>query len=354
MGAYESLLRPLVFMLEPEKAQALAEWALRRRWLWRLLSWHYDYADPRLRVRAAGLEFPSPVGLAAGYDKQCQSLDSLLALGFGYVVGGTVLREPHPGNPRPRVMRLPKEHALVNALGFPSVGVDAARRTLEGLQQQGNLRSKPLLVSIAGLSVDDFVACHAALEPLADALELNISSPTTQGLRIFQEPDTLARLLSALSARRRKPLFVKLPPYADAPSRQQFLALARLCATQGVNGITVANTRPIEAPQLAMGRGGLSGRPLLEDTLLMVVDARAAVGQKTAINACGGIYTARDTLRALRAGADTVQLLTAFVYHGPSVAGRINRGLVKLMEERGRPSLADLIAGPDDGPAPRA
>jgi len=343
MGVYESLLRPLVFLLEPERAQSLAEWGLRRRWLWRALAWHYDDADPRLKVRAAGLEFPSPVGLAAGYDKQCQALDSLLNLGFGYVVGGTVTRDTRSGNPKPRVMRLPKEQALINALGFPSVGLDAVCTSIARAHRTGRAAGKPLLVSVAGLSQEDFLECHLRLEPLVDGVELNISSPNTQGLRVFQQPDTLARLLAAANTQRKKPLFIKLPPYVDAPGRDLFLTLVRTCKDQGVSGLTVANTRPVEAPHLAMQRGGLSGRPLLEDTLRMVAEARAQVGNGIAINASGGIFNAQDALRALKAGADTVQLLTAFVYHGPSTARRINRGLARMMEAQGAGSLPQLL-----------
>ncbi|MBI4310813.1 MAG: dihydroorotate dehydrogenase (quinone) [Chloroflexi bacterium] len=342
MGAYETFLRPLVFTLEPERAQALAEWGLRRRRLWRFLTWHYDRTDPRLRVQAAGLDFPSPVGLAAGYDKQCSVLDSLLALGFGYVVGGTVLKDPRPGNPKPRVLRLTRERALVNALGFPSVGMEAAAASLERLRGRLSAPGKPALVSVAGLTQEDFLECHARLEPLVDGVELNISSPNTRGLRVFQEPETLARLLAAVNAQRRKPLFVKLPPSHDPPSHDLFLSLLRVCKAQAVSGLTVANTRPVEAPALAMGRGGLSGPPLLADTLRMVTEARAEVGQGMAINACGGIATAEDALRALRAGADTVQLLTALVYQGPSVARRINRGLARMLDETGRASLGEM------------
>ncbi|MBI4339059.1 MAG: hypothetical protein HY680_03805, partial [Chloroflexi bacterium] len=234
---------------------------------------------------------------------------------------------------------------LINALGFPTQGMANAAQNLERLRARDGARGKPLLVSVAGLSIPDFLRCHAALEPLADAVELNISSPNTQGLQAFQQPDTLRRLLETINSQRRKPLFVKLPPYTDGPGHQLFLQLARSAREHGLSGLTVANTRPVEAPQLAPGRGGLSGRPLLESTLQMVAEARGEVGRGVAINACGGIGTAQDALRALRAGADTVQLLTALVYRGPSVARRINRGLVRLMERHGCASLGELAAG---------
>ena len=344
MGAYERLARPLLFLLPPERAQSLSEWALRRRWLWRLLTPIFDFQDTRLRVAAGGLHFPSPVGLAAGYDKNCELLDSLLRLGFGYAVGGTVVPEPRPGNPRPRLMRLPRQRSLINALGFPSKGMVAAKEGLERLSRAASGTGKPVVVSVAALEMEAFQRCHATLEPHADATELNISSPNTQGIRLFQEPDTFAELVERINAARAKPLFIKLPPYADAGAQEQVLSLVRIAREKGVDGITVANTRPVEAPRLAMGRGGLSGQTLLEDTLRMVNEVRAEAGTSMAIHACGGISTAEDTLRALRAGADTVQLFTGLVYRGPSVARAINKGLVRQMEQQGYASLQEMVA----------
>lgn len=338
------MARPLLFLLPPERAQSLSEWALRRRWLWRLLAPIFDFQDTRLQVAAGGLHFPSPVGLAAGYDKNCEVLDSLLCLGFGYAVGGTVLPEPRPGNPRPRVMRLPKQRSLINALGFPSKGMAAAK---EGLERRGRAASgsgKPVVVSLAALDMDAFQKCHAALEPFADATELNISSPNTQGIRLFQEPDTFAELIERINAARSKPLFIKLPPYADAGVQEQVFSLIHIAMDKGVDGITVSNTRPVEESRLAMGRGGLSGDSLLEDTLRMVKEVRTETGKSMAINACGGISTAEDTLRALRAGADTVQLLTGMVYRGPGVARAINKGLIGRMEQQGYASLREMVA----------
>jgi len=343
MGAYESLLRPLLFKLPPERAKAAAEWLLMRRWLWRLASSYLDYQDPCLRVKAAGLEFPSPVGLAAGYDKDCEFLGTLLDLGFGYVVGGTVLPEPRPGNPRPRLMRLPKQQSIINAMGFPSKGMATARRNLERLRRETHRCPKPIVVSVAGLNLEEFQTCHSILEPLADAMELNISCPNTQGMRTFQEPDTFRALLERINAQRSKPLFVKIPPYTDNPDREYILTLVRIAVEQGVEGITATNTRLVEAPQLAMGQGGLSGRALLEDTVRIVAEVRAEAGSAMAVHACGGIFTAVDALRVLRAGANTVQLLTGLIYRGVGVARSINRGLVRLMQEQGYASLAELV-----------
>jgi dihydroorotate dehydrogenase len=241
-------------------------------------------------------------------------------------------------------MRLPKQRALINALGFPSKGMAAAREGLERLSRDATGSDKPVIVSLAALDMDAFQECHAALEPYADATELNISSPNTQGIRLFQEPEHFAELIDRINAARAKPLFIKLPPYTDSGAQEQVFSLVRIAREKGVDGITVSNTRPVEAPQLAMGRGGLSGQTLLDDTLRMVSAVRAEAGTSIAINACGGISTAEDTLRALRAGADTVQLLTGLVYRGPTVARTINKALVRRMEQQGHASLQEIVA----------
>ena len=352
MAIYTALFRPFLFRLSPERAQALADWFLDRRLLMQALSPYFKYQDPRLRVSAGGLTFPSPVGMAAGYDKDCRFLDGLLSLGFGYVVGGTVTREARAGNPSPRLMRLPDGQSLINALGFPGKGLNAAKTRLESLQDRRGSRLEPVVVSVAGLTIGEFLDCRAALQPLCDAIELNISSPNTQGIRVFQEPQHFRDLLSALNGQHSKPLLVKIPPYTDDEGRERVLALVRIAVEQGVSGITAANTRPVEAPRLAMGQGGLSGRALLEDTLRIVADVRSEVGSDVAVHACGGISTADDALRALKAGADTVQLLTGLIYRGPGVARAVNRGLVKRMEQHAVASLGDLTKT-DAGGAPQ-
>ena len=342
MAIYTALFRPFLFRLSPERAQALADWFLGRRLLMQAMSPYFKCRDPRLRVSAGGLTLPSPVGMAAGYDKDCRFIDGLLSLGFGYVVGGTVTREARAGNPSPRLMRLPERLSLINALGFPGKGLDAAKAQLQRLQDRRGGDVHPVVVSVAGLTIDEFLDCHAALQPLCDAIELNISSPNTQGIRVFQEPQSFRDLLVALNGQRSKPLFVKIPPYTDEEGRERVLALVRIAVEEGVSGITAANTRPVEEPRLAMGQGGLSGRALLEDTLRIVADVRSEVGSDVAVHACGGISTADDTLHALKAGADTVQLLTGLIYQGPAVARAINRGLVKRMDQHAAASLGDL------------
>ena len=329
---YERFVRPLLFALPPERAQAVAEFALKRPVIWRALSPAFQTRTCGPQVELAGLSLANPIGLAAGYDKNCELLPSLAALGFGYITAGTVTVLPQPGNPKPRVFRHPREESLVNALGFPSRGLEfVADRLDRGRASRGAV---PLVVSVSGVSVDAIVRCHRRLEPLADAIEINISSPNTAGLRVFQESAALSELLQEVNRNRSKPLFVKLPPYAhEEAARDRAIGLARACVDNDAGALTIANTRPYRDPRLAVGSGGLSGRPLLEDTLRMVADIGAEFAGSMPINACGGISTGDDALRALDAGAATVQLLTGLIYRGPGVAKQINRELAALRQD---------------------
>lgn len=342
---YRLLIRPLLFRLPPETAQALADSILKRGRLWRGISPLLRLRDARLRTRLAGLTLQNPVGLAAGYDKDCQFLSSLAALGFGYITAGTVTESPRAGNPRPRVLRDVRRQGLINALGFPSKGLDFAERKLQEARLSGET---PTVVSVSGVTVEEIALCHHRLEPLADAVELNISSPNTAGLKVFQEAGALKDLLGRVNEKRQKPLFLKLPPYPDrdeagqpgAESRDRVLDMVRVCMDEGADALTVSNTRPVQDPRLAVGSGGLSGKPLFRDMLRMVRDVKDEVGDRVAINACGGIFTGEDAWEALQAGAATVQLLTGLIYRGPGVVKRINRELLTLMERDGIRALS--------------
>ena len=335
---YARLVRPLLFRLPPERAQRLAETFLGATPLWRALA---SLDDARLHTDVAGIRLPNPIGLAAGYDKDCLILGRLAGLGFGYMVGGTVTAQPRPGNPRPRIVRNPHEGALVNSLGFPSRGLEEAVCRLE----RGGV-GVPVLVSISGLTVDEFIACHRKLSPLSAGIELNISSPNTQGIRVFQEPDRLRELLSGLRPLKERPLFLKLPPYFDDDQRDGVMKLVDVCLDHGVEGVTVSNTHPVDDDRLAVGRGGLSGRPLLPHTLRMVDEIRRHAGEGLIINGCGGISSGEDALSALQAGADTLQLFTGFVYEGPRLVKRIKRYLLQHMEREGITTLSELTGRP--------
>ena len=289
--------------------------------LWRALG--PSSGEVSLPASVGGIALRNPVGLAAGLDKHCASLDSLAALGFGYVVGGTVTAQARPGNPRPRVLRLTERESVINALGFPGDGLDAALARLERLRRM----PARVLVSIAALDEQETAECAARLQPLVDGVEVNISSPNTAGLRRFQEPEALRGLLGVLDVVRLKPLFVKVPPWTNDEEREEVLALVRVCREAGVDAVTAANTVPVEDTRLATGRGGLSGRAILENMLAMLPDIRAELGSGVGLNACGGIASADDARAALQGGADTVQLYTALVFRGPGLVEEICSGL---------------------------
>ncbi len=332
--SFRALARGLFFRVDAETAHGVSAAALKQHWLWQGLAPLHRVRDPALRTELAGLPLSNPVGVAAGFDKNCELLPSLAALGFGYVTGGTVTLQPRPGNPSPRVLRYEEDESLINALGFPNWGVDYAVSRLR--RDYGRTGDAPVVVSVSGVTPEDVVACHRVVEPHCDAVEVNISSPNTQGVRVFQQPDALADLLVRINERRSKPLFVKLPPFPrgrpdDDGPRQRVLGLAVVSEHLGIDALTVANTWPARDSRLAVGSGGVSGSVVFGDTLRMVADVRAEVGPRLAINACGGISSAEEAYAALLAGATTVQLYTGMVYRGPGIAREMNKGLLELL-----------------------
>jgi dihydroorotate dehydrogenase len=339
--SYTNLIRPLLFKLPAEMAQKVAEKGLRQEWLWKIFGPGFKIRNHKLNVDFCGIPLSNPLGLAAGFDKNCEMIPSLASLGFGYLTVGTVTEQPRPGNPKPRMFRNVDDSSLINALGFPGKGLVPAARRLE--LARSSPKGTPTVVSISGTAVDEIIRCHRRLEALVDAVEVNISSPNTAGLRFFHQLDTLAELIETINEVRYRPLIVKLPPYPapDAPpdevlrAKEDLLALVQVCKERGVNGLTLANTRPTPDPRLAVGIGGLSGRPIFSQMLEMVRDVRAVVGSEMAINACGGIFDGDQALAAIQAGATTIQLYTSFIYRGPTVARSVNRELLAAMSREG-------------------
>ena len=349
-GLYKLLIRPLLFRLPPEAARKVVDLSLARQSLWRALAPVMRVEDARLATDLCGLRLRNPLGLAAGFDKDCQLLPSLAAMGFGYLVAGTVTESPRPGKPRPRLLRHVAEESLVNAMGFPNKGLEHAAHRLELVREA--LGDALVAVSVSGTAAEEIVRCHKRLEPLVDAVELNISSPNTEGLRAFHEPQTLSELIGRINEVRAKPLIVKLPPYFPSSpaggsredSRERVMPMVRVCVESGVSALTVSNSRPTIDPRLSTGAGGLSGKMVFSDMLRMVADVKAEVGDRLAINACGGISTGADAWQALKAGATTVQLYTGLVYRGPGIVRQINRELVTIMERERAESLTAALS----------
>lgn len=347
---YRNVIRPALFLLPAEAAYDLATLALRLRPLWRVIGASNSFASSNIRTKVGGITIENPVGLAAGLDKNCKVLPALSSLGFGYVTCGTVTLHPRPGNPKKRLIRDKSQKALINSMGFPNKGLDAAVERIKRARRQ--CVDTPIIVSVSGTESDEIITCHRRLEPLVDAVEVNISSPNTKGLRIFHNPDVLETLLDTINTGRSKPLFVKMPPFPseheDATHHNDALTLADVCVAKQVSALTIANTQPMVNPQLEVGSGGLSGKPIHRPMLRMVSEVRERVGGRANINACGGIFTAQDAMEALRAGADTVQLLTGMVYMGPCVALKIAKGLSKLVSDKELTSVRELRSEASD------
>jgi len=340
ISLYKSIIKPILFLTPPETAHGIAKWFLKRSLLWRAFEWRLRVEDERLETSVGQLRLRNPVGLAAGFDKNCEMSPALLAMGFGYLTLGTVTLNPREGNPKPRIWRYP-DRSLVNSMGLPNEGAEkiAGRlaRTPPGLA--------PRIVSISGLSLEEFVECYRLIAQVADGVELNISTPNTVGVRIFQEPPTLERLLDEIIKCRisGKPVWVKLPPYFNEKERENVLQLAEISMNRSIDALTLINTKRVEEPRASIGTGGLSGPPIYEDMIRIVSEIYAYTGGKIPINACGGIDSGPSAWHAFEVGASSVQLYTALIYEGPAVASKINRDLLRMLRTSKFTSLGEVV-----------
>ena len=333
------LVRPLFFALDAERAHRLTIRALKA-----IPAGEPAKEDRQLAIRVAGLDFPNPIGLAAGFDKDAEVHGQMLGLGFGFVEVGTVTPKPQAGNPRPRLFRLARDRAVINRMGFNNGGFEAARARLEG-------RRRGLVGVNIGANKDsadrigDYSAGVRELAPLADYLTVNISSPNTPGLRALQDKGALAELLAAVGEARSDglPVFLKVAPDLEA---QEVDDVARAAAEARIDALIVANTtvsRPPLRSKHGGEAGGLSGAPLKDLALQRLKDFRAATGGAMPLIAAGGIETGADAYARIRAGASLVQLYTALVYQGPGVARAIAGELRSMLERDGLVRLADAV-----------
>ncbi|KRB80754.1 dihydroorotate dehydrogenase (quinone) [Sphingomonas sp. Root710] len=341
MSLYTAL-RPLIFTLEAERAHRATIRALRLKPKGALPA-----ADPRLAIDVAGLRFPNPVGLAAGFDKDAQVPDAILALGFGFAEVGTLTPFPQAGNPRPRLFRLVEDRAVINRMGFNNGGQAAAHERL----LRRNARPGIVGVNIgANKDAADRIADYArgvqVMAGVARYLTVNISSPNTPGLRALQDKGALTELLAAVMAARPAggpPVFLKVAPDLEPADIDD---IAEISAAHRLDGLIVSNTtisRPALASRHAGESGGLSGAPLRDLAQQRLADFRKATGGTMPLIAAGGIAGAEDAYARIRAGASLVQLYSALVYEGPGLAKRINAGLVKLLDRDGFATVAEVV-----------
>ncbi len=301
----------------------------------------------RLAVNIAGIQFPNPIGMAAGYDKDGEVPDAVLGLGFGFTEVGSITPRPQAGNPKPRLFRLVEDKAVINRMGFNNGGAEAAAKRLAARQSRGGVVG----INIgANKDSDDRIADYAAMTkimaPLATYLTVNISSPNTPGLRALQDEGALLELLQAVFEARGAdgpPVFLKVAPDL---TREDIDSIARISIESELAALIVSNTtisRPSLQSRHGGETGGLSGAPLNRLALQRVRDFRSATGGKMPLVGVGGIASAEDAWARIRAGASLVQLYSALVYEGPGLARKIAGGIERLMERDGFSSIADAV-----------
>ncbi|MET4581136.1 dihydroorotate dehydrogenase [Conyzicola nivalis] len=341
---YRLLFSTVLTRIDPERAHHLAFFVIQRLPLLGIgaLVRRFTRPDPRLAVRTLGLDFDSPFGVAAGFDKDGDAIRGLGQLGFGHVEVGTITARPQPGNSRPRLFRLVPDRAVINRMGFNNHGAAAARDRLAREARRG---ARPVIGVNIGKSriveVDDAIADYresaALLAPAADYLVVNVSSPNTPGLRGLQELDRLAPLLAEVQATATgTPVLVKIAPDLSDDEVRRITELALELGLDGIiaNNTTLSRDGLLTDPAVvvAAGAGGLSGAPLAARSLELLVLIRSLVPADFCVISVGGVDTAADVAARLDAGATLVQGYTAFIYRGPLWARQINRGLAALRD----------------------
>ena len=336
--------RSFLFGMDAEAAHELTMDMLARgqrtplQWAW----CNETVSDP---IELAGLRFPNRVGLAAGLDKNARCIDALGAMGFGFVEVGTVTPKGQPGNPKPRMFRLPEARALINRLGFNNDGLDAFLHNV----QQAQFRRQQKHPMLLGLNIGknaatpiedatrDYLTCLDGVYPHADYVTVNISSPNTKNLRALQSDEALDGLLGAIAQRKQQlaaqhgkkvPVFVKIAPDLEP---QQIEVIAATLLRHGMDGVVATNTTigrsAVQGMRHAEETGGLSGAPVLEPSNKVIRLLRATLGNGFPIIGVGGILSAEDALSKIRAGADVVQIYTGLIYEGPALVQRVARAI---------------------------
>lgn len=372
---YSELVRPLLFKLDPERVhrrtiglgRRLSRWSAGRTALRRFASWQ----SPKLSMELLGLTFRNPVGLAAGFDKHAEIYPLIADLGFGHMEIGSVSLRPWPGNPSPTLLRLPLDHGLINRPGLNSHGAEAvaARIGAAGFEIPTGINlvktADPRIVSDE--AIQDYAAVVEKFRQTGAFITLNLSCPNSADGRTFEDPELFSRLMAAVdksvwpSANSPRRLFIKLSPDLESPILNRLLEIAE---SFQVSGYVIANTTvrrellKTPAPVLArFGPGGLSGAPIRPYTRAMVQHVARRVDRRRVLIACGGIGCdpksdpSAEVWEYLNLGASMVQIHTGLIYSGPSIVGRINRGLVRILDRIGVSSLSEYLG---NHPIPRS
>lgn len=335
---------PLLRRFDPERAHRLTLLGLRLGFSPR----NTEPDPPSLAVEIAGLAFPNPIGLAAGFDKDAEVFARILRAGFGFAEAGTVTPKPQAGNSKPRIFRLPEDRAVINRLGFNNGGLEpyaarlAARDPAAGIVGANIGRNKDSDDAVA-----DYVTGAKRVAPLCDYLTVNVSSPNTPGLRALQSKAALSELIEAVQKAvggTKPPIFVKIAPDLTEQDKDD---IAEIALASGIAGLIVSNTtieRPedLQSPHKAEA-GGLSGAPLFAPSTAVLAEMYARTGGKLPLIGVGGVASGEDAYAKIHAGASLVQLYTSLVYRGPALIGAIKRDLARLLDRDGFSSVADAV-----------
>jgi dihydroorotate dehydrogenase len=356
MRWYESLVRPLVFQLDPELAHSLAIATVRliaqsprlRRWL----SEQFQVIDPLLGQKLWGLEFPNPLGLAAGFDKNAEGLGAWQCLGFGFAEVGTITAHAQEGNPRPRLFRLTADQAILNRMGFNNYGAEAIARRIEHYLNHSAV-SIPIGINLGKSritpleqSAEDYLASFQRLQNLGDYFVINVSSPNTAGLRSLQSEAQLTEIIKALQQANHagKPLLVKIAPDLSLAEIDQVLGV---CTVQGISGIIATNTTTsregLSTTKYNNEAGGISGQPLARRSTEIVSHIHRATQGRLPIIGVGGIHNAESAWHKISAGASLLQVYTGLVYHGWGLTRRILEGIADKVRSLGLQNIRDAV-----------
>ncbi|MBE7177044.1 MAG: quinone-dependent dihydroorotate dehydrogenase [Mucilaginibacter polytrichastri] len=338
------LVRPLFFSADPEKIHHFVTQSLKRfsrlpggRGILHSL---YGTRDAGLKRTVFGLDFPNPVGLAAGFDKNAEYIAEMAALGFGFIEVGTVTPMPQPGNPKPRMFRLKKDEGLINRMGFNNLGVDVAADRIERFRRSDAAKKFPVIIggnigknknTPNEEAVSDYLKCFNRLFPVVDYFVVNVSSPNTPGLRDLQEKGPLTEILNTLqkknSEKGTKPILLKIAPDLSDSQLDDIIEIVRETGIAGViaTNTTISRVELFSPPEIVRETGGLSGKPVRKRSTEVIRYLSERSGNAFPIIGVGGIHSAEDAQEKIDAGASLVQLYTGFIYEGPALVKAINK-----------------------------
>lgn len=359
---YKTIIRPLLFRKDPESSHdMILNMLARLEFFYGTLEEFYKVVDPRLSVEIGTLTFNNPVGLAGGFDKNAVAPKMISAFGFGFMEIGAITAQAQPGNPKPRLYRLPEDLALINRLGFNNEGAQAVALKLDRLRARGSLPKIPLGMNIGRTkivetkdAVADFLACFETLFPHGDFFTLNVSSPNTPNLRDLQEKSLLWELVAAVQETNRrlaerarigpKPVFVKIAPDMEFSQVDEIIDVVE---STKLSGIVATNATAFMREKLRSPYGpepgGLSGRPITKMVTSFIAHIYRAARGRLPIIGVGGIFEARDAYDKIQAGASAVQIYTGWIYEGPGAVKRINKGLLRLLERDGLNHISEAV-----------